>query len=58
MNNKIRVSKMTSFVYAARLKICVLRFVNYQWALVISELRTTEPVKRDLLARTFAANCR
>jgi len=27
-------------------------------ALVISEPRTGEPVKRDLSTRTFAANCR
>jgi len=26
--------------------------------LLISEPRTGEPVKRDLLTRTFAANCR
>ena len=27
-------------------------------ALVISELQTGKPAKRDLLMRTFAANCR
>jgi len=40
------------WVFFCRATLCVKR------ALVIRELRTAEPVKRDPLRRTFAANCK